>query len=132
MYYSSFSMLALLLHLIIHFDTFRKPKALPLSSAALLYRRFIQSLTLYYITDILWGFLHERRLIGLVFADTTLFFLVLAVSVFLWCRFTIEYLNRKNAFSKFLGLAGWVILAFVAAALVVNFITPVFFMFSPP
>ena len=130
MLYSSFSILALLIHFIIHFDSFRKLKDPHAHAAAHSYRRFLRGLAAYYVCDILWGILYDTKILALVYTDTVLYFFFMSFSVFLWCRYAVVYLNRLNAFSKFLTVYGYGILCFEVCNLVINFFTPVFFMFD--
>ena len=80
MFYSSFSILVLLIHFIIHFDLFRKQDGPQVATAGRSYRRFLRGLIAYYVCDILWGFLYELKILALVYADTVLYFFLMAFS----------------------------------------------------
>ena len=129
MYYSSFGLLALIIHLIINSESLMKIDS---NNSALerTYRAFLFSVLFYYIADIAWGFLEAWQLIGLLYADTVLYFVFLAFTVFFWTRYVVAYLNKDGSFSKIITWAGWLILASVLATLAVNFFVPIFFSFD--
>ena len=130
MVYSSFGMLALVLHFIINFHTFTQKKSAGMHRVVREYRLFLYCLTVYYISDIFWGLLYEKQAMAFTYADTVLYFASMALSVLLWCRFAVTYLDRKNGFSRFLTYAGWIILLYEAIVLVLNFFSPVLFWFD--
>lgn len=131
MLYSSFGMLALLLHLIINREIFKKGRVNRESLPHLRYFQFLSGLLIYYVSDILWGFLYDGRIIPLVYADTILYFVSMAMCVLLWTRFVISYLDRKNIFSNILALSGWIIFIYVIVIIIVNFFYPIMFVFGP-
>ncbi|MBR2530004.1 MAG: diguanylate cyclase [Lachnospiraceae bacterium] len=127
MYYASFGLLALILHLIINTEILRK-KAEEIDSVAIKrYRKFLYIIMLYYITDVLWGLLIESGIVVLAYADTVLYFVSMAMAVLVWTRFVVEYTGRRGLKSASLIYAGWVIFAFTLISLAINFITPVIF-----
>lgn len=65
------------------------------------YRRFLFSLIAYLVTDIIWGFLYENRLIVLTYIDTVLYFITMALSVLFWTMFVIRYLGLKTSSELF-------------------------------
>ena len=80
MYYASFGLLALILHLIINTEILRK-KAEEINSVAIKrYRNFLYIIMLYYITDVLWGLLIESGIVVLAYADTVLYFVSMVYS----------------------------------------------------
>ena len=96
MYYSSFGILALLILLITNHDILKKSNKNTLSSPAILYRQFLFSVMAYYITDILWGFLASFKIKTFAYIDTQIYFAVMVLSVFLWGRYVIAYLEEEN------------------------------------
>ena len=69
MYYSSISMLAIILHLIINADhLFGSPNVRRVKVAAA-YRYFLFTVLIYYISDALWGVLLDSGIIPMVYAD---------------------------------------------------------------
>ena len=127
MYYASFGLLALILHLIINTEILRK-KVEEIDLVAIKrYRKFLYIIMVYYVTDVLWGLLIESGIVVLAYADTVLYFVSLALSVLVWTRFVVEYIGRRGLKSTSLIYAGWVIFAFTLISLAINFVTPVIF-----
>ncbi|MBR5360597.1 MAG: hypothetical protein IK123_06880, partial [Lachnospiraceae bacterium] len=130
MYYSSVGVLALIIHLIINKEILKSVKNRTLSESDIRYRQFQYSVMGYYVTDILWGLFNEAHLIAFAYADTVLYFLLMVLSVLLWIRYVIVYLNKEGRFNSVLKYAGYAIYIFVALHLVVNFFNPIIFTFD--
>ena len=91
------------------------------------YRRFLITVLVYYVTDVLWGLLEAKKLAVLLFTDTLIYFVAMAFSVLLWTHFVVTYLNEKNAFASFLMYAGRFIFAAVTIMVTINIFTPMLF-----
>lgn len=131
MYYASIGILALILHIINNQDVLKKhtDDAIPAHRS---YRFFLIGIIGYYLVDILWGVcsaLNFKPQI-LAFIGTELYFIAMVTSVFLWTRYVIEYLNRKNIFSRILFVVGWIFIAFEAVTLIVNIFVPIVFWYD--
>ena len=127
MYYSAIGLLAVLILLIMNYDVLlRRGEALetPAWSA---YRRFLLSVLVYYVTDILWGLLESRKLAGALFADTTAYYIAMAAGVLFWTQYTVVYLDEKNAFGRFLLTAGRIIPGAIALLSLINIFRPILF-----
>ena len=120
MWYSSYGLFALVIQTIINQDVIREKKGQNRFPAHTEYRRFLISLTFFYIIDATWGTLYELRLIPLLWVSTTAFFASMAVSVFLWTRYVIAYLTKEKQFKKVLFYVGWVFLIFESFILILN------------
>ena len=94
------------------------------------YRAFLYGVLVYYITDILWGVLGSLGLGALLFADTTAYFLAMAVSVFLWTRYVVSYLNAKSAYARLLSVTGQFFFGAVAIVVALNLFVPALFWFD--
>ena len=70
MYYSSFGILAFILHQIINRDVLKNGKNEPADSPHYRYRQFLISLMVFYLADLLWGFLVDSKIRTLAYADT--------------------------------------------------------------
>ena len=127
MYYSAIGILAILVMLIESHDILLNPKDALKRPAWKAYRRFLFTVLAYYITDVLWGILEDAKLAALLFADTTVYFLVMAVGVLFWAQFIVAYLEEKGGFGRFLVNAGRAIAAVTAVLSVVNIFTPLLF-----
>ena len=126
--YSIISFLALPLHLIINFDLITGRKSI--TARGTLYRGFSISLLAYYLTDALWGVLAGLGWTKVLYADTVLYFIALAATVFLWFRFVIVYLDFGRWMRRtFLGF-GYALLVFILVMLAVNIFNGCFFSFD--
>ena len=130
MYYASFGILAVIHHLIINHDILKNGRNYPSDSPQFRYRQFLCSILVFYITDLIWGFLEEARIRALVYADTVLFFTMMALSVLLWTRYVVAFLRKDGAKSRSFLAAGWGIFCFVILHLIINFFNPVIFYFT--
>ncbi len=130
MYYSSFGILAVVLHLILNHDVLKNGKNEPSTGFRFRYRQFLNALLIFYISDLLWGFLVESKIRPIAYADTFLFFASMAISVLLWTRYVAAYIDKKRRRSTSFLIAGWVIAAFVMILLIANFFTPIVFTFT--
>ena len=130
MYYSSFGILALILHFITNHGYLRRKMDRELSEAEKRYRQFLFCVTIYYASDILWGFFYGARLIPVAYIDTFVYFSAMVASVLLWTRFVVSYLQTQSRYRTFLSGAGWFINGSVIFHLIVNFFSPVIFYFD--
>ena len=130
MNYSSAALLALFVHIIIHFSVIRNThyrKELPSSKA---YRWMILSIGAFFIFDTLWGVLYEARLTQAVAFDTMLYFLAMGATMFFWTRFVALYLGENDRFMKVFSCIGWALISMIAVILIVNLFAPVMFWFD--
>ena len=130
MYYSSIGILALIIHLIINFEAMRKGRRTAATPSRVRYRAFLLSVMLYYVADLSWGVSYESGNTTLAYAVTMLFFFSMSLTLLLWMRFIITYLNRKNGFSQILKYSGGGIFLIQILLLVINFFYPVMFKFE--
>ncbi len=130
MYYSSFGILAVILHIIINSNIMRSWKKGPKEGPRFRYGQFLNSILVFYIADLLWGFLVEAKLRALAYADTVLFFAMMALSVVLWTRFVAAFLDKRGVKTKSFLAAGWLIFGFVILHLILNFFKPIIFTFT--
>ena len=130
MYYASFGILAVIHHLILNKEILRKGNKYPANSPHFRYRQYLIALLVFYIADLIWGFLEQSRIRPLVYADTVLFFATMAMSVVLWTRYVVAFLDKQGIRSTSFLAAGWIIFAFVILSLLINFFYPVIFTFT--
>ncbi|MCR4817957.1 MAG: hypothetical protein K5841_03245, partial [Fretibacterium sp.] len=95
-----------------------------------IYRKFLYGIMAYYITDILWGILDSMNLTTLLFVDTVIYYVAMAVGVLLWTKYVVVYLADDNVFSRFLFHAGRFFFSAVVAITIINCFTPVLFWFD--
>ena len=123
-------MLATVLHLIVNADIMFGSHIKSNNTIRGRYRAFLYSILLYYMSDVLWGFLHELKIVPLVYSDTVLYFLAMGLTLYLWIRFIIGFINKNGILSKILHIIGLSLFALEAIALAVNFFYPIFFYFE--
>ena len=131
-YYASIPIIALLIHFIINHDALRKDTGKDSIPAHMKYRSFLIGVAIYYASDAAWGILYlfGYRLRWLLYADTVIYFLAMALTILLWARYVIAYLNEKNRFDIVLTCVGWAFLTYMLIALAVNLFLPVMFRFD--
>ena len=127
MYYSAIGMLALLILLIENQDVLRNINGAFEKPAWKVYRRFLFAVLAYYITDILWGIIESLKLPGLLFADTTAYYITMGIGVLYWVEYTVSYLDDKNMFGKTLIYAGRALALVISLLSLINIFKPVLF-----
>jgi len=130
MYYASIGALSIIIHCIINYDFMRRNPDKKESDIAKSYRHFLHSVVFYYVVDVMWGFFYGNRWVAVTFIDTTLYFVSMVLSVLLWTKFVVIYLNRESFFNKVLIYGGWFIFLLQIIILVINLFKPIAFYFS--
>jgi len=125
--YSAIGILAMMIHLIVNADIFRDKGGVRFP-AAREYRLFLSSIFAFFVADALWGVLYGLHLTPLLYADTVIYFAVMALSVLLWSLFAVHYLERENAYSRALIFIGRLFFAVQLLMIALNFFKPVLFM----
>ncbi len=123
-------LIALAIQLIIDYDVIRIKKGRELIPAHKQYRRFLIALMVYYATDAAWGWVYENRIMFLARIVTTTFFASVALSLFLWTRFVIAYLDTRDLFCKLLSAFGWLFMIVETIILIANEFYPLVFYFD--
>ena len=126
-FYSIVSGIALCVHLIINWHQLVNRPNARAHIGALDFRRFVVCLTIYFVTDVLWGVFAALKWPRVLYADTFVFFIAMALSVLTWTRFAATYLELNGKARACLLWTGHGLLAFFVAALVANGFTGVFF-----
>lgn len=127
MYYSGFGIIAAIVLLIenqdilFHYnDGFDKKEWK-------IYKSFLISVLVYYGSDILWGILEYRKLDQLLFVDTSIYFIAMAVSILLWNNYIVAYLKQNNTIEKMFLYIGRTIGSAVTILVFINIFYPVLF-----
>ena len=126
-YYSAIGMLALLILLIENQDVLLNRNDAFSNPAWKVYRRFLFAVLVYYVTDITWGILESYKLSAALFADTTVYFIAMAVGVLFWTQYTVTYLEEDHPFGNFLLYTGRAFAAAVLGLVILNIFTPILF-----
>ncbi|MBR3667028.1 MAG: GGDEF domain-containing protein [Ruminococcus sp.] len=127
MIYASVGILALLVQLIINYDVLLKKTSEEIVLKNRSYRRFLFGTIFFYVTDILWGYFDEKKIIGMAYADTVLYFLAMSLLVMLWTGYITDYLEEKTRFGVAMKAVGQIFFAVSPVMLITNFFKPVLF-----
>lgn len=122
--YSSFVVLALIIHFLINIDIFSKKSDFP---AIKTYRIFAAVVALYFVTDILWGFLESAKLVTALYIDTALYFVGMGGIILSWTAFLVRYLRSDGWVSKIIRSIGVLFFATEAIILIINIFYPILF-----
>ena len=128
MYYSAIGTLALLILLIENMDILLNRNDSFSRPAWKVYRKFLFAVLVYYVTDIIWGFLESRKLAVLLFADTTVYFIAMAAGVLYWTQYAVIYLEEKRIYGRIFMYSGRIFAAAVCGTVIANIFTPVLFV----
>ncbi len=123
--YASIGLLAIVLHLIINRGYFSNKENNNEVSKA--YKRYSLAALLYYVSDSLWGVLHDLKIPMLLYVDTLLYYIAMALTVVLLCRYVTYYLNLDKGWGKFIRFFGYAFGLFEAVLLIINHFVHIFF-----
>ena len=127
MYYSIIGVLAILVLFMVNRDILANRKISLRRPVWKMYRRFLLTVLAYYTTDVIWGILEYFKLPGLLFADTTLYYMAMGAGVLYWAAYTVAYLEDKSRFGRGLMITGNIMAAAITVLSVVNIFIPVLF-----
>ena len=130
MYYSAIGSIAILILLIENMDVLRGRISNADAPARKTYRWFLFAVLIYYTTDVLWGVIESQKIAGLLFADTTVYFVAMAAGLLLWTKFVAQYLGDDGRIGWILVYAGRLLAGAVAALSLINIFVPVLFTVS--
>lgn len=131
MSYSSVGLMAAAVLIIINHDIILKKKDEVFSPARKAYRRFLYAILLYFLTDILWGFLEQAQLVTWLIVDTTIYFVSMTMAIFFWTRYVVAYLGELEDETKnVLNYSGIGLFAFGVIVVIINFFEPILFWFE--
>lgn len=131
MTYSLICFVALIVQFIIGYDVLFKRDGVEKMAGYRTYKAFLITTIVYYAVDACWGLFFNNGLITLTKIDTYIYFITMALIVFFWTRYVVDYLQDKNkAFNESLLWFGWLIILVGATLLVVNAFFPYFFEFK--
>lgn len=94
------------------------------------YRRFVQAIIFYTLTDVAWGFLEAIDKNVLMNLDTVLNYFAMTLAVIYSYRYVIAFLNIDNFISKHVKFITIGTIVFCITMLSINWYTPLFFYFD--
>ncbi|MCR5802583.1 MAG: GGDEF domain-containing protein [Lachnospiraceae bacterium] len=127
MMYTQIIIIAILIQFIINFDVMLKRSDEDVFPAHGYYRNFLYGLIPYYLTDAAWGYFESKGLQDLLYFDTVIYFIAMAVSVFLWTKFVIAFLNDTGLFNLILKFIGFTFVIVVCILMLFNVNDPMVF-----
>jgi len=127
--YSFIAFLAMVIHLIINFDMLPGRKVSNVHCARE-YRIFLAGVFIYYIVDAGWGILAGLGWTGVLYVDTMLYYLAIAVSVLTLCHFVIAYLGIRGWTARLLSWFGYALLVLYIVLLAANIFNNCLFLFD--
>lgn len=130
MYYSLICFLALCILIIANHDILLKRVHRTRLAVQRSYYRFLLSIIVYYVTDILWGIMDALSLTAALYADTVVYYLAMAAGILFWTQYVFAYLKEENRFGIILRYAGMVFCVAMFLLTIINFFTPVMFWFD--
>ena len=90
MAYSMAGIIAFFVTIIVNIDVFMKPSGQKdLIPGRNVYRLFLLSTLLYYLTDGIWGILDLYHLKIALYIDTYVYFVAMGLMVFMWARYIV-------------------------------------------
>ena len=125
MYYSAIGMIAIAIFVIINHKIIKAGQNIDGAGGA--YQKFIFTSLLYFVTDVMWGILSNLKLAALLYADTVIYYIAMALTVVFLCNYVIKYLELQSAFGKFIKTFGYVFAAAEFVLLLINHFIPIFF-----
>ena len=127
MYYASIGLLGSLLLIVGNQGVLFEKTELNKKPNRIAYRQFLLSVLFYYFTDILWGLLDSAKLPRLIFIDTSVYFIALALTALFWAKYIVVYLNEKKRLEFFLLYSGRIYAVAVTAIVIINLFKPILF-----
>ena len=127
--YSVIAFLAMVIHLIINFDMLPGRKISD-ARGAREYQGFLAGVFAYYITDASWGVLAGLGWTSVLYVDTMVYYIAIAVSVLTLCRFVIAYLGVSGWKSRILFWFGYILLGLYIVLLAANLFNRCLFYFD--
>ena len=127
--YSVIGFLAMVIHLITNFNLFvwrGDASARGLRE----YRGYLAGIFVFYLADAGWGVFSGLGWTKVVYVDTVLFFVAIAVSVLMWCRFAVAYLDISKWATRMVLWFGYAILSLFVALLLANCFNGCLFSFD--
>lgn len=127
--YCSAALVAMVIHLIIN-SGFLSDKGKINIHGIREYRVFLRGTFAYYIVDASWGIIAGLGWTNILYFDTILYYLAIAVSVLVWCHFAIAYLELRVWRARMLAWFGYSLLGFYILLSIANSFNSCLFHFD--
>ncbi|MBR4189514.1 MAG: response regulator [Kiritimatiellae bacterium] len=116
--YSTFSLVAIALHLIINFNLITGRWGITTHGTR--YRGVLLGILAYFVADGAWGLFAGLGWTRALYVDSIFFFLSLVAFALLWSWFLVAYLEIAGWPARVIAWSGWALVAFNLAALAAN------------
>ena len=130
MLYSLMGIVSLLVTVILNLDLFLRPKNYSTFPGLRSYRLFLIAICVYFITDLLWGFLSDLGITFWIAFDTSIYFVTMGASVFALTLFITRYLPENKTFGRSISILGGIVFLSSLTLIIVNLFQPIFFRFD--
>ena len=127
--YSVIAFLAMVIHLITNFKVLIGRGDVT-ARGLREYRGYLAGIFAFYLADAAWGVLSGLGWTRVLYADTVLFFVAIAVSVLMWCHFAAAYLDIGRWAARMISWFGYAILALFIVLLLTNCFNGCLFSFD--
>lgn len=128
--YSTIGLIAIVIQLVINYNTMARPAKGTETDAARHYRWLMIAIFAYYITDALWGIFAGLKWTPALFVDTTIYYIAMSAAIIFFYHYVVSYLNMQGKFATFFKQAGNVFFILENVFLLLNFFWPCFFWFD--
>lgn len=129
MYYSVIGMIAIVLHLIMNHEFIKIDKNRDEVNKA--FKKYVLATLLYFVTDVLWGIFDSLKIPALLYVDTFIYYISMALTIAYLCNYVTQYLHLHTGFGKFIRIFGQVFAVLEIVLLVVNHFVHIFFWIYP-
>lgn len=129
MYYSAIGMIAIVIHLIMNHEYLKIDKNRDEVNKA--FKNLVLAALTYFITDALWGVFSTLKIPTLIYVDTILYYVSMALTIAFLCEYVTKYLHMNSGFGKFIRIFGRVFAGLEGILLIVNHFVHIFFWIYP-
>jgi len=129
MYYSAIGLIAIMIHLILNHEYFRNKEEK--NEVNKIFKQYLWVVLVYFISDTFWGIIYETRIAPLIYADTVIYYITMALTVVIVCRYVTTYLNIRSGAGLLINLLGSAFAVVELTLLVINHFRHIFFWIEP-
>ncbi len=129
MYYTVIGLIAIVMHLIMNHEFIKFDKNR--NDVKIAYKRYVLASLLYFITDALWGVFNSLKMSGMLYLDTFVYYIAMALTIASLCQYVTLYLHLQSGFGRFIRIFGKTFGVLEIILLVINHFVHIFFWIYP-
>ncbi len=129
MYYSVIGMIAIVIHVILNHDYIKLDFKRDETNFS--FAKFVYASLLYFVTDSLWGIINEFKLPTVLYVDTIVYYVSMALTIAFLCNYVTQYLHLNSGFGRFIRIFGRAFAVLEIVFLIVNHFVHIFFWIKP-